>query len=697
MIERADVVESSGGTEAQRPRYRPIGEYGAIGDCRTAALVAPDGAIDWCCLPHFDSPAIFCRLLDADKGGYFQIAPQGTTQTTARYLDGTNILETLFAGQGRRVQLLDFMPVRPRMRIGGIQHTVADLVSRFIRDPNRVVERNIGNDVAAAHRLERLVTAIEGDMTLEVTLKATFDYARALPEIRLIPLDEHAQGAILWVGHRYMAFVLRRDDPAEGDAPVTLAQRESILHARLPLRQGQRLVAMLNYARTQEEAEHLIRRLHQQDVDADFEETQRYWCDWSAQCRYDGRYKEAVLRSALALKLCTFEPTGAIVAAPTTSLPEAVGGPRNWDYRYTWLRDSSFTLEALDRLGYNQEARDYFHFLHDLHLRRGTDLRIMYGIHGESGAALREEVLTHLEGYRGSQPVRIGNGAALQRQMDVYGELIDAAYRYLRRSGFHDSLREVHPFAMHDVRSLVTQIADYVARHWQEEDQGIWEVRGAPRAFVYSRAMCWAALDRACQLSSGRNCARWSAVRERIRTDIMAHGYDAQRHTFVQAYGSDALDAANLRLPLIGFIPATDERMLGTIDATIKGLSGPHGLLYRYRAAGEPENQDSAPYQSQMTDDGLSGGEGAFVVCTYWLINDLCRAGRIAEARQRFEELMRFASPLGLFAEEIDFQTGALLGNYPQALTHIGLINTAVILDHAEKGGVAHGAESAST
>ncbi len=689
MIEHADVVESSGGTTANRPRYRPIGEYGAIGDCRTAALVAPDGAIDWCCLPHFDSPAIFCRLLDADKGGYFQIAPLGEAQTTVRYLDGTNMLETLFTGQGQRVQLLDFMPVRPRPRVGNFKHFFSDLLARFTRDHKRIIERDVGNDVAAAHRLERIATALAGDVTLAVTLKATFDYARTQPEIRIMPLDDHAQGAILWVGHRYMAFVLRRDDPAEGDAPVTLEQHDLVLHARVPLRQGQRLVALLNYARTQQEAEQLVRRLHQQDIDADFAETQRYWTDWSAQCRYEGRYKAEVLRSALALKLCTFEPTGAIVAAPTTSLPEAIGGPRNWDYRYTWLRDSSFTLEALDRLGYNQEARDYFHFLHDLHLRRGNDLRIMYGIHGESGAALKEAELTHLEGYRGSQPVRIGNGAADQRQMDVYGELIDAAYRYLRRSGF----RNGHPFAMHDVRSLVTQIANYVAKHWEEKDQGIWEERGEPRVFVYSRTMCWAALDRACQVTRGRDCERWSAVRERIRADILAHGYDAQRHTFVQAFGSDALDAANLRLPLVGFIPATDVRMQGTTDATIKELSGPHGLLYRYRTASGPESNDSDPHQG-ATNDGVSGSEGAFLVCTYWLINDLCRAGRLDDARQRFEDLLRFASPLGLFSEEIDFQNGALLGNYPQALTHIGLINAAVLLDRAEKGTIAQGAES---
>ncbi len=690
------MVQATAGTAAQRPSYRAISEYGVIGDCRTAALVAPDGAIDWCCLPHFDSPAVFCRLLDAARGGYFQLAPQEVAQATVSYLDGTNMLETIFASQAGRVRLIDFMPVRKRHAhyFDEAKHSLHHLGAFLGRDHMHSVEREIGNDVAAAHRLTRIATILDGKSTLDLTLKATFDYARQTPSIERAALDDQTEGAIVWAGNRYLVFVLRRDgepgEPAE-QTPFQLTMEDGVLLARVPLQPGQRLVAMLNYARSRHEAEALVGQLKHQHIDADFDETLRYWREWSAKCRYQGPYQREVSRSALALKLCTFEPTGAIVAAPTTSLPESIGGQRNWDYRYTWLRDSSFTLEALDELGYSQEARDYFHFLSDLHLRRGTDLRIMYSVHGETDGALAEEELTHLEGYRGSRPVRIGNGAASQRQMDVYGELIDAAYRYLLRSGFDPERRRLG--ANRDVLPLITQIANYVADHWQDHDQGIWEVRGDPQAFVYSRVMCWAALDRACKVGGKRNRQRWEDVRDRIRDDILARGYDPQRQTFVQSYGSSALDAANLRLPLAGFLPAIDERMRGTIAATIQDLSGPRDLLYRYRTASSRDDNDGRSPMA-ATDDGLAGSEGAFAVCTFWLINDLCRQGRIDEGRQRFENLLRFASPLGLFAEEIDFQTGMQLGNYPQALTHIGLINAAVALERAPEALLSQAPES---
>jgi GH15 family glucan-1,4-alpha-glucosidase len=681
MSEHGAVVETTGGMRAERPRYRPISEYGAIGDCRTAALVAPDGAIDWCCLPHFDSPAIFCRLLDATQGGYFQIAPVEEAQSTMRYLPGTNVLETTFAGASGTVNLIDFMPVRHRRPHHPLPHTLQDITTWFVHDRQRVIERDIGNDVAAAHRLARWATVTEGQVVLDLVLKATFDFARAAHQIDLIALDEHAQGAILWAGNRFMALVVRHTSAQATDPPLRLRVDDGVISAQAAVMAGQHLEAHLNYARTRTEAEQKIQQWQHNSSVADLDETIDYWRGWSDQCRYTGPYRDMVLRSALALKLCTFEPTGAIVAAPTTSLPEAIGGPRNWDYRYTWLRDSAFTLDALDALGYTQEARDYFHFLHDLHLRRGNDLHIMYGIHGESGEALHEETLTHLDGYRGSRPVRIGNGAADQRQLDVYGELIDAAARYLTHSGYHAG----QPFAMHDVRTLISQVANYVAQHWQDTDQGIWEVRGEPRAFVYSRAMCWTALDRACRLVDGRTGARWRAMRDQIHADILTHGYDVVRQTFVQSYGSSALDAANLRLPLAGFVAPTGEHTRGTVAATLRELAGPHGLLYRYRTEDHPAKQHGAP-AAATTDDGLAGGEGAFVACTFWLINVLCDMGRVDDARQRFEKLLKYASPLGLFAEEIDFQTGAPLGNYPQALTHIGLINAAVHLERATGG-----------
>ncbi|HKD75510.1 MAG TPA: glycoside hydrolase family 15 protein, partial [Ktedonobacterales bacterium] len=376
-------------------------------DCRTAALVGPDGSIDWCCLPHFDSPAILCRLLDADKGGFFRVSPVGNAQASMAYLPGTNILETVFESSSGRLQLLDYMPIRQRNK---------DIATHAKTDENHLsagYERDLGNDVAAAHRLQRMVTCLEGSVELEVVLKATFDYARQLPSIERQSANANSAGAILTAGKRFLVLVVRREGtvPEETDQPpLALGGDEHIIQANIALAQGQRLVAMLNYARTMSEARRLLDQLVQQDVDADLAETLRYWRDWSAKCRYSGPHRDIVVRSALALKICIFEPTGAIVAAPTTSLPEGIGGVRNWDYRYTWLRDSAFTLEALGRLGYHDEARDYFHFLHDLHVKHGADLHIMYTIRGEWGDVMAEQELDYLDGYRGSRPVRIGNG-----------------------------------------------------------------------------------------------------------------------------------------------------------------------------------------------------------------------------------------------------------------------------------------------
>ncbi len=663
-----------------RPPYRAISDYGAIGDCRTAALVAPDGAIDWCCLPHFDSPALFCRTLDAAQGGYFAFAPVGGGDGAMRYLDGTNMLRTRFTPPGGVVDLIDYMPVRQRpSHTNAISHFLTDVGALVTRAQGRGAARNVGNDVAAAHRLNRMATVVAGEVTLGLTLKVTPDYARVTPQIELIPLDEDAFGAIFAARHEFFVFALRREGTGGRITdPLRLTEAAGVVTAHMTLSQGQRASALLNYARTHGEARALLGQLRTQDIGADEAETRRYWEAWSAGCTYEGPYRSAVLRSALALKLCTFEPTGAIVAAPTTSLPESIGGARNWDYRYTWLRDSAFTLEALARIGYDGEARDYFHFLHDLHVRRGMDLRVMYGVHGEAGQALREEELPHLTGYRDSRPVRLGNGAAAQRQLDVYGELAAAAYRYLKHSGYHRGAKGRE--ADRDVVTLLARIADYVADHWHELDQGIWEVRGAPRAFVYSRVMCWAALNRASEFGDASQQARWDASRDALRADILAHGYDPAQGSFVQAYGTTALDAANLRIALSGFLPADDPRMQGTVAAVERSLTvGATGFVLRYRT---PAMGDTAAANT----DGVPGTEGAFLACSFWLVMALSGMGRIADARRRFDDLLRYASPLGLFAEEIDPQTGAHLGNYPQALTHIGLINAAVAIHHAEIG-----------
>jgi len=676
------VIASSGtGDEA---RYQPISNYGVIGDCRTAALVGPDGSIDWLCLPHFDSPAILCRLLDADQGGFFRLNLVGGAETAMAYLPGTNILETTFTSANGRLRLLDFMPIRKRRRgAHAARHLNAAMLRLVSQRLAMDYERDLGNDVAASHRIQRMATCLEGSVEVELVLRATFDYARQGAKIELEQLAGDAVGALIWAGSRYLALVVRRvttGASSKPGAPLAFEQTDHTLRLRATLQAGDQLVAALNYARDRAEARMLLARLAQHAFENDLHETQTYWLDWSKHCRYSGPYQQAVLRSALALKLCAFEPSGAIVAAPTTSLPEWIGGVRNWDYRYTWLRDSAFTLAALGNLGYYEEARNYFHFIHDLHLMRGDDIRIMYSIRGESGDHLEEQTLDHLAGYGGSRPVRIGNGAATQRQLDIYGELLDAAYSYLCHAGFRF---QRFTRANRDLWSCASLIADYVVEHWQDYDRGIWEVRGDPQAFVYSRVMCWVALDRACKLAQhyghGHHERRWAACRDTLQQDILAHGYSEALHSFTQAYDNDALDAANLRLLLVKFLPPDDPRIQQTVEATLRVLAGPRGVVYRYRSA------DSSAAAS-VTDDGLPGKEGAFLACAFWLIDNLCYLGRVDEARERFEGLLKLAGPLGLFAEEVDPDSGAQLGNYPQAFTHIGLINTAITLQRAQEG-----------
>ncbi len=682
VMHPAEKVTASSKT-GEEPRYRAISEYGVIGDCRTAALVGPDGSIDWCCLPHFDSPAIFCRLLDADQGGFFRLNLAEGAQSSMAYLPGTNILETTLTNTSGRLRLLDFMPIRKRWQgAQAIRHAGAALASRASLKLGAALERTLGNDVAAAHRLQRMATCLEGSVEVELILKATFDYARQSAQIEPVHLAGDAVGALLWAGGHYLALVVCRRSASADEgkaAPLALEQADHTLRLRAPLQAGDHLVAALNYARDHAEAQRLLGQLARHPFEDDLNETRAYWLNWSKRCDYTGPYQQAVQRSALTLKLCTFEPTGAIVAAPTTSLPEWIGGVRNWDYRYTWLRDSAFTLAALGNLGYYDEARNYFHFLHDLHLRRGDDVRIMYSIRGESDGHLEEQTLDHLEGYQGSRPVRIGNGAARQRQLDIYGELLDTGYTYLRHAGFR-----LPAFIQRnrDLWSFCSMVADYVVEHWQDVDRGIWEVRGDPQPFVYSRVMCWVALDRACKLARhyrhNNHADRWEASRDAIRQDILTRGYSEALQSFTQAYGNHALDAANLRLLLVRFLSPDSPLIQKTVEATLRTLADSHGVVYRYRTA------DGAG--TGTTDDGLPGTEGAFLACAFWLVDNLCYLGRIDEARERFEGLLHYASPLGLFAEEVDPNSGALLGNYPQAFTHIGLINSAITLQQAQAG-----------
>ena len=683
--------------EENEPRYWPIESYGLIGDCRTAALIAPDGSIDWLCLPHFDSQAALCKLVDADHGGYFQLRPQRACDATMSYLPASNMLETTFASDSGQVKTLDFMPIRKRRPHERVFAALNDLTPTVNHHQRSHLERDLGNDVAAAHRIDRIVTCESGEATIAITLKLTPDYARRQARIALDVQHPHALAAILHDEEKqhYFVFVAKPMSGAGGAGavePFQVSVLDGRLQAELHMSAGQRIGVALNFARDEQEAQELLQRILARDLDDDAAESLNHWQNWADQCAYQGPYADLVLRSALALKLCTFEPTGAIVAAPTTSLPEWIGGERNWDYRFTWLRDSSFTLQALGVLGYHSEARDYFHFLHDLGVKDGSQFHVLYSLSGASGEDVREQDLNELEGYKGSRPVRIGNGAATQRQMDIYGELADAALRYARALGY--CVGERSRESPRDLRDLVSIIADYVTDHWGDLDRGIWEVRGPERAFVYSRAMCWVALDRALQLTQGHashdRVERWTEAAKQIRDDIAAHGYSDQLGSFMQAFGVEAVDAANFRLALVGYLPPDNERLRSTIRTTGRILKADHALIYRYRPAGGHPNKPGQAGQGPSTDDGLSGSEGAFLACAFWYVSALAKMDLLDEARERFEELLAYVSPLGLLSEEIDSSTGSLLGNYPQAYTHIGLVNAAHHLreaaDRAQKG-----------
>ncbi|HEX8996556.1 MAG TPA: glycoside hydrolase family 15 protein [Ktedonobacterales bacterium] len=674
--------------DGSEPRYWPIESYGVIGDCRTAALLAPNGSFDWLCLPHFDSQASLCRMLDADHGGYFQIRPEGACSAAMRYVPATNVLETTFTADSGQLTTLDFMPIRKRRPREQALAALASFAPTALHSERAHLERDVGNDVAAAHRIDRIITCDRGEATLSITLKLTPDYARRRARVALDINPSHTVSSILYddEGH-YFVFVAKpmSGRPGSGAAkPFEVSAHDGHLNASVHMSAGERIGVALNFARDEREARELLQRLLERDLDDDLAETLDYWQTWSDQCAYDGKYTDDVLRSALALKLCVFEPSGAIVAAPTTSLPEDVGGERNWDYRYTWLRDSSFTLQALGLLGYHSEARDYFHFLHDLHLRHGADLRVLYTLRGESDSAAAERDLSQLEGYKASRPVRVGNGAATQRQMDIYGELADCALLYAEALGYCTGERSRE--GPRDLRDLLSVIADFVADHWQDPDRGIWEVRGPERAFVYSRVMCWVALDRAMRMTKGhvdeQRFTRWAEVAMRIRADVHAHGYNEQLRSFTQAYGVDTVDAANFRIALAKFLSVDDERMRSTITTTGRILASDEALIYRYRPVGDaPANAN----EDKATDDGLPGKEGAFLACAFWYVSDLALIGEVDEARRRFERLLQYASPLGLFSEEVDPNSSALLGNFPQAFTHIGLINAAHNLRMAQK------------
>jgi GH15 family glucan-1,4-alpha-glucosidase len=593
--------------------YPLISEHGLIGDLQTAALVSTGGTIDWLCLPRFDSPSVFASLLDVDRGGRFRIAPEVTNYVAKQlYFPDTAVLITRFMSPDGVGEVADFMPVD---------------------DPYHASVR---------HQLIRVLRVVRGQMTFILECQPRFDYGRAEHRLRAV-----GDGFVFETDE--MDLALR--------ATVELQPDGSDVRARWTMRAGDVGGAILESGADREAAA----PIDAERVLSQFNETVRFWRGWLGRSTYTGRWREAISRSAMTLKLMTYAPTGALVAAPTTSLPEQVGGERNWDYRFTWVRDASFSVYALLGLGYTDEALAFLRWLRDRVGERAGQasgpLKIMYRIDGSSD--LHEETLDHFEGYRGSAPVHVGNGASDQLQLDIYGEAMDSLYSASRQGETPG----------HEAWLDISMMMDWLAEHWDEPEEGIWETRGGRKNFTYGRLMSWVAMDRsirmAHELRRPADVARWTKERDRIYRQIMDRGWNKERGAFVQHYDSSVLDASNLLMPLMGFVSPTDPMWLSTLDAMNDELVS-DSLVYRYDPAASP--------------DGLAGSEGTFSICTFWYVDALARSGRLEEARMTFEKMLTYANHVGLFSEEIG-PTGEQLGNFPQAFTHLSLINAAMNLD----------------
>ena len=598
----------------------PIADYALLSDCRTAALVSRDGSVDWLCFPRFDGPSVFCRLLDP-AGGRFAIQPVGEFQASRRYLDQTMVLETTFTAPGGTAVLTDALAVGRNER---------------------------GHQLGAASpgMLLRQLACTRGAIEAEISYSPRPEYGLVHPILIPVPGGITARGGA---------------DRLLLSTSVSFAVDGATATARVQLTAGQTAVFALGHG---EMAGPPLAPWPAEEITARLDDTIAGWRSWSAiHQNYQGPWRELVHHSGRVLRALTFEPTGAIVAAPTTSLPEAVGGERNWDYRYTWVRDASLTMSALWVAACPDEASKFFGFLADAaasQLQQGVDLQIMFGIGGERDLTERE--LPQLAGWRGSRPVRIGNGAWRQRQLDVYGELLDAAQRLV------DQLGDLDPVT----QRFLAAAADTAASRWREQDQGIWEIRGEPQDFVYSKLMCWVAVDRAIALA-GRlgaedRVASWAAARDEIRTAILDQGWNERAGAFTQAFGRDDLDASNLMLAATGFLPADDPRIKATIDATARRLTDQRGLVYRY-----------------LGQNGLAGTEGTFLLCTFWLAQAQAMAGEVEAATATFERAIAAISDVGLLAEEVDPGTGEMIGNFPQAFSHIGLVNAAWAISQAQQ------------
>ncbi|MGW2152552.1 glycoside hydrolase family 15 protein [Nonomuraea sp. NPDC001699] len=599
---------------ADGDRYLPIAEHGLIGDLRSVALVGTNGTIDWYCCPAFDSPSVFAAILDADRGGAFELATDVPARTKQFYFPDTNVLITRFFTESGVGEIQDFMPI--------------------IGEPGG----------RGRQRLIRRVLCVRGSLPFHARVAPRFGYGADPHTVR------EADGLTVFES-AHLTLALSATVPVESDgrdvwAAFTLAEGESEV-----------------FALDRVEAEVPPLGCPHVEAEEQLTATVTFWRKWLSASRYRGRWREMVHRSALTLKLLTYAPTGAIVAAPTTSLPELIGGERNWDYRYLWIRDAAFCVYALLRLGFTGEAEAFMSFLTRYVSLRGAGpngpLQIMYGIDGRTD--LPERQLDHLEGYRGSAPVRVGNAAADQLQLDIYGALLDSVYLYDKWG---------KPISS-DHWNAVCALVDWVCDNWDQPDEGVWETRGGRKKFLYSRLMCWVAIERAMRMAAHRglpaDIPHWRAARDDLYRQIMAHGWSDVRQAFVQHEDDDVLDAALLMMPLAKFVSPTDPKWLSTLDALTADLVS-DSLVYRY-------DPDASP-------DGLRGQEGTFSICSFWYVEALVRAGRVEEARLAFEKMLTYANHLGLYAEEIG-RTGEQQGNFPQAFTHLALISAAFNLDRA--------------
>jgi GH15 family glucan-1,4-alpha-glucosidase len=627
---------SGNGSGALRPADRafdgspfpPIGEYAFLSDCESTALVAPSGNVEWLCLPRMDSPSVFGSILDRDAGG-FRFGPSDILVPAARrYLPGTMVLETSWGSPTGWVIVRDVLLIGPWRHVESRSQT----------------QRRPPTDYDASHILLRMVRCVNGEMQLILDCEPVFDYGRQV-------------GTWSYSESGYRQGVCRSG--ADGDPEIVLTSDMNIgfegprALARGLIKEGETRFCALSWqnAEVPRSTEDAYQRLVW---------TAHHWQHWLARGSFpDHPWRSYLERSALTLKGLTYGPSGAIIAAPTTSLPETPGGERNWDYRYSWIRDSTFALWGLYTLGFEWEANDYLYFIADV-AERDSDLQIMYGVDGER--ALPEQLLQHLSGYEGARPVRIGNDAYGQRQHDMWGAVLDSVYLHTKSRDHLDE--RIWPILVRQVEAALL--------HWREPDRGIWEVRGEPKHFTSSKVMCWVAADRGARLARLREdearATEWQAAADEIKADILANGVDA-RGVFTQHYDTDALDASLLLMPLVRFLPPDDERIRRTVLAIADELTD-DGLVLRYR--------------TDQTDDGLAGEEGSFTICSFWLVSAFVEIGEVQRARRLCEKLLSYASPLGLYGEELDPDTGRHLGNFPQAFTHLALINAVMHLIRAE-------------